>query len=1319
MRKLSKILALVLVLMLVLPTLALIPVSAATPEKLYLTPNANWKQSNARFAAYFFGNGEKWVSMTYNSSLGVYEVTVPSGYPNVIFCRMNPSATANNWNNKWNQTADLVVPTSGPNHYTVKEGTWDKGGGTWSTLGSTCTHANVGAAATCTTAQVCLDCGDPVVSALGHTYNSAHLCTRCNGQATFTVAGSGAHLGTEWDTGNVANDMTYADGTYTKVYTNVAAGTYQFKVARDHDWGTAYPGSDKSFTVATAGSTVTITLKGTTVNVTVEVPHTCAFVDGKCTCGEFDPTYTVVDSLEALNAALLNGGNILLNADIGLTDNKGLSVPAGVVVVLDLNGHVLGSNAAEAATSAVLVNRGSLTIKDSVGGGKITTAAVNPDLQSIPGYASNTITNYGVLVLESGTIENTTNAGAAYAVDNSSNGVNATFTMNGGKLEAARCALRMFCNSAAHENNVTVNGGEIVGGTRSIWIHLPGADSTKPANGNLTINGGTLNGGSGQSLYVYTYGNNHTGTFVTITGGTFLNDVLFGGGDYKETQETVSITGGTFNGWLGRYLANDGWEDLTGDEGYHLVDGVIGTHSFVAGEVVAPTYSAQGYTVYSCACGATENRDFTDKVVPAFPEVVVTPIENPELTFALNFGIKDVETFSEEYVNALLETYGDMYVDYCLTIEGLTADKVVFNANGGANGFLGGQYDDWSENWVYVPFENVEIANGGSLMIMEYAAELMGKGGLRQTLADIVAVVVNFDCGVFFTEEFLLANPNMKVTLDLIVFTEDAEGNKTLLNGAPIATNEFSVHKHEYTTVVTAPTCTEAGYTTFTCACGDTYTGNEVAALGHVDADPCDHECDVCGLCITDCVDGNNNHKCDICNDVMSTCADDDKNHFCDICGVQNSHCIDIPPYDHICGWCGEKMSEHEYDTVVTAPTCTAAGYTTYTCACGDTYTGNEVAALGHNFFAGKCTVCGVEDPNFNPYLLNFSQWPEFAKETYADGDVYKYNDIFTFIMGKNSRVDASSKTWDDFSGTLRFSLGGKTNSGVPTKNAIQITVDGAYTLKIWYVAGGDARYFALVDSTGAVLSETTKDTVKNSQYYSELIIPAAGTYYLTIPADNNYIFQIELVKHEHKYESAVTAPTCTAAGYTTYTCACGDTYTGDEVAALGHTAGAEAICTTAQTCTVCGAELVAALGHDIVVDAAVDATCTETGLTAGEHCSRCDHVVAQEEIPALGHTEEVVAGKDATCTEAGLTEGKKCSVCGETLVAQEEIPATGHTFVEGKCECGAEDPDYVPEQPSVDEPTDEPTGFAKIWAMILEFFSKIAEMFKGLFSKG
>ena len=55
---------------------------------------------------------------------------------------------------------------------------------------------------------------------------------------------------------------------------------------------------------------------------------------------------------------------------------------------------------------------------------------------------------------------------------------------------------------------------------------------------------------------------------------------------------------------------------------------------------------------------------------------------------------------------------------------------------------------------------------------------------------------------------------------------------------------------------------------------------------------------------------------------------------------------------------------EHDYVAVVTEPTCTAGGYTTYTCSkCGDSYVADEVAALGHDYQDGVCTRCGAIDP--------------------------------------------------------------------------------------------------------------------------------------------------------------------------------------------------------------------------------------------------------------------------------------------------------------------------------------------------------------------
>ena len=97
---------------------------------------------------------------------------------------------------------------------------------------------------------------------------------------------------------------------------------------------------------------------------------------------------------------------------------------------------------------------------------------------------------------------------------------------------------------------------------------------------------------------------------------------------------------------------------------------------------------------------------------------------------------------------------------------------------------------------------------------------------------------------------------------------------------------------------------------------------------------------------------------------------------------------------------------------------------------------------------------------------------------------------------------------------------------------------------------------------------------------------------------------------HEHSYNAAVTAPTCTEGGFTTYTCTiCGDSYIADETAALGHT-------------------------EEIIP--AVESTCTETGLTEGRKCAVCGEIlVAQEVVPALGHDWQ----EDGSCSRCDETQ--------------------------------------------------------------------------------
>ena len=97
------------------------------------------------------------------------------------------------------------------------------------------------------------------------------------------------------------------------------------------------------------------------------------------------------------------------------------------------------------------------------------------------------------------------------------------------------------------------------------------------------------------------------------------------------------------------------------------------------------------------------------------------------------------------------------------------------------------------------------------------------------------------------------------------------------------------------------------------------------------------------------------------------------------------------------------------------------------------------------------------------------------------------------------------------------------------------------------------------------------------------------------------------------------------------------------------------ATCTTegtqTRTCEVCGkveTQTIKALGHKEVVDKAVAATCTKTGLTEGKHCSVCNAVIkAQETVPAKGHKYVDTVVKP-TYTAQGYTL-HKCSVCGNS----------------------------------------------------------------------
>ncbi|MDD6674357.1 MAG: hypothetical protein PUE57_01710 [Lactimicrobium massiliense] len=202
--------------------------TTAPANTTYLQVNKNWAESNARFAAYLWNdNGNTWVSATKTSD-NVYAVTVPDGYTNVIFTRMNPATTENNWSDVWNQTADLKVELG--KVYVMAEGAWDKGNGEWKNFDQPATTAPATEATTAPATEA------PTTAPANTTY------LKVNANWAEANARFAAYL---WnDNGNTWVSATkYADGVYAVAvpdgYTNIIF-TRMNPATTENNWSDAW-----------------------------------------------------------------------------------------------------------------------------------------------------------------------------------------------------------------------------------------------------------------------------------------------------------------------------------------------------------------------------------------------------------------------------------------------------------------------------------------------------------------------------------------------------------------------------------------------------------------------------------------------------------------------------------------------------------------------------------------------------------------------------------------------------------------------------------------------------------------------------------------------------------------------------------------------------------------------------------------------------------------------------------------------------------------------------------------------------------------------
>ena len=541
--------------------------------------------------------------------------------------------------------------------------------------------------------------------------------------------------------------------------------------------------------------------------------------------------------------------------------------------------------------------------------------------------------------------------------------------------------------------------------------------------------------------------------------------------------------------------------------------------------------------------------------------------------------------------------------------------------------------------------------------------------------------------------------------------------------------------EHTYVPVVTPPTCTTTGYTTYTCSkCGDSYVDDETPIIAH---DYQNGVCTVCGQVLLTaaivCSDGvsvtvyetadlsgpcvvnaESAHPRNSSTGLID-CSGDGQINF--LVNLQAGYVLDSVTAEPANGFKNLKTPAdtevenlyrltkvkknltitvtahctHNYAPTVTEPTCTAVGYTTWTCSyCGDSYTDTETPALGHDYIdhAAKAATC--TEIGWNAYqtcsrcdYTSFEELPALGHD-YID---HEAKAATCTEIGWNAYQTCSRC---DYTTYEEIPAHGHTEAAAVEENRLEPTCTeaGSYDSVVYCsVCGAElSREPVTIDALGhdyinheakaAACTEigwNAYQTCSRCDYTSYEELPALGHDY---------------IDHEAK------AATCTEIGWNAYqTCSRCDYTTYEEIPAHGHTEAAaveenrlEPTCTEAGSydsvvyCSVCGAELsrepvtIDALGHDYINHEAKAAACTEIGWNAYQTCSRCDYT-SYEELPALGHDYIDHEAKAAACTEIGWNAYQTCSRCDYTTC--EEIPALGHDYVNGVCtRCGAFDPD-------------------------------------------
>ena len=510
--------------------------------------------------------------------------------------------------------------------------------------------------------------------------------------------------------------------------------------------------------------------------------------------------------------------------------------------------------------------------------------------------------------------------------------------------------------------------------------------------------------------------------------------------------------------------------------------------------------------------------------------------------------------------------------------------------------------------------------------------------------------------------------------------------DKSLATRIIDSNRKYSSMEHNYTKVVTAPTCTSGGYTTYTCTiCGYKYTGDTTEMLPHdysiVVTPPTEtaqgyttYTCKACGYSYV----GNYTDILQKCNVtfVVPEGVDEIPSIYASTFTLPEPSGFPLAaPSDAVfIGWVLEQ-----YDNTAEGPR--ALYYA------GNTYTSKSDITLYPLYIYGVTGITrtftlfdGTQTLYIGDTVIITAAEQDFAMgavqgSTYRDGVAVNKSDdkstivirnenvaLFTLGFGVNGESQGSIISFKDQNGYLYAS----SSTANELKSSQTLSADGSWTLSRNSTTS-QMNFVAQGSSTHNIMRFNS--TYNRFTCYATQDQAGIHMYVQTAVSLDNARYTTIFECYHTQTSTATTAPTCTQEGSTDIVCnKCGQTVSSTPIPALGHSYTSvitpptcDEFGFTTHTCTVCGHvtedTYVLALGHSYSTDV-TDPTCDTLGYTTF-YCFVCGFSYDDQYVDALGHSYdgEVTA---PTCTEEGFTTFL-CSVCGDHYIGS-YVPANGHS---------------------------------------------------------